>query len=130
MALSTMFIDENTVSPRGGRTGDVTVPGEGFGSLAGSVRFDPLGENVAASIVSWAPDEVVFTIPVLSGDNRTVPVEITHASGNDSVVMPFWYPRAPVAGPAVPARARLPVAGRRGRERGAGRRQPARSHGG
>jgi hypothetical protein len=98
MPLTSMFIDEVNVTPRGGRDGVVvTVPGSGFGSVAGRVRFDPLGEDADAVINSWVPNEVVFVVPVMSTDNRTVQVQIEHDGGSDSVVMPFWYPTPTLA---------------------------------
>jgi hypothetical protein len=109
MPLTSMFIDEVAVNPRGGRVGtEVTVPGSGFGSVAGRVRFDPLAEDVDATIVSWAPNQVVFLAPTLATDNRIVTVQIETNGGGDAITMPFWYPATPIPpapiSPAEPAR--------------------------
>jgi hypothetical protein len=100
MPLSLIVIDETAVSPRGGRAGTtVSVPGSGFGAPTGVVRFDPLGENLVAAIVSWAPSLVVFTVPTLSATNRSVTVQIENSTADDMATMPFWYPSTPAVAP-------------------------------
>jgi len=96
VALTAMVV--SAVSPRGGVAGtQITVTGEGFGVAAGSVVFDPLGENSAATIVSWAPTEVVFNVPTMSLSDRFFDVLITTVGVTDSISFPFWYPTSSTA---------------------------------
>lgn len=99
MPLSAIEVDERDIAPRGGPPGtQVRVPGSGFGSGVGfpaaQIRVDPLGEDILATIVSWAPNLVVFSVPTLSSLNRIVKVTIEVAGGADSYTFPLWLPNA------------------------------------
>lgn len=91
----------NSVTPRGARPGvDVTVLGAEFGATAGQVVFDPLGETgppTPATIVSWAPNQIVFTVPAsLAAENRFLTVNIVKDGNADAVQTPFWVPTSDV----------------------------------
>lgn len=93
MALTTMSV--TSITPLGGREGTVvTVVGSGFGVATGTVVFDPLDENVAASVQSWAPNQVAFVIPTMPSVNRFVQVTITVNGGGDSITILVWLPDA------------------------------------
>lgn len=95
MPLTAVVID--SVAPRGGAPAtDVTVTGSGFGVATGTVRLDPLVNNISAAVVSWADDEVVFTVPALPGGllNRHLTVALARGDGADGGSFPFWIPAA------------------------------------
>lgn len=97
MPLSLVIVD--TVTPRGGRAlTQVTIQGSGFGAAQGTVVLDPAGEAVTAAIVSWVPDQIVYTIPALSSVDRTVTVQVNISTGLDSGLHPFWYAGAIIPG--------------------------------
>lgn len=100
MPITQMSVDESSVSPRGAREGEyVTLEGTGFGSIAGVVRFDPLVENVEATVVSWAPNAIEFVVPALTTKDRTVTVQVQNVSIDDAATFPFWYPATPSVEP-------------------------------
>lgn len=91
MALSTFVILSST--PSGGAPGvSVTLLGSGFGVAEGAVEFDPLGEDLFASITSWAPGQIVFVVPALSKSNLFVDVAVSNALENDGTSFKFWIP--------------------------------------
>jgi hypothetical protein len=100
MALSVIAV--TSVSPRGGTTGTtVTVQGSGFGVIVGTVRLDPLVTNVAATVVSWVDDEVVFTVPTMAFADRFVDVLIERVDLSDGHDFPFWLRTVGLA-PVIP----------------------------
>lgn len=81
--------------PRGAAPGDnVTATGVMFGIAEGEVIFDPLGEDLAATVVSWEDDEIVFTVPALSERDRHYVVQIRREDETDANSMTFWVPSA------------------------------------
>jgi hypothetical protein len=102
MALTSITVD--SVTPRGGATGvRVVILGAGFGVAAGSIAFDPLGLNVAATPVVWQPDRIEFDVPTLSVENQFLTVAVSLSGNSDGFTTPFWVPSsAPLVGPLPP----------------------------
>jgi hypothetical protein len=70
------------INPHLGQSGmHVALSGSGFGSASGVVKLD----GVAAPIVSWTDDTVIFTVPVLSAGTHAITMS---TSGNSTVVTP------------------------------------------
>jgi len=61
------------------------------------VRFDPNGESILAGIVSWAPGQVVFTVPTMSFTDRFYDVVLSATDTDDSVAFKWWVPAAVLA---------------------------------
>lgn len=97
MPVSSVVI--NSVSPRGGAPGTtVTVVGTGFGAFTGSVVFEPITTPVTATVVSWTPTQVVFTVPALSSSlkNKTLTIKLSRSDNSDYKTTPFWISPATV----------------------------------